>query len=478
LPRCLTAGYPAPADRAPGAAASGVRGRLIRGFGATALGPVVAGLVQVVTVPILLRAWGAALYGTWLVLSAIPGYLALSDVGFGTVAANEMTIRVAAGDRRGALAVFQSTWVLVTLLTVVIGLAVAAAAALLPVSPLMTGPAATASQVRATFVLLSISALIAIQNTLILAGFRCNGRFASGGLILASARLTDALILAGVAGAGGSLVMAAATGLAARVATTLMFAFLMLRATPWLAFDVRYASAGSVRALLRPAAAFMAFPAADAISLQGMILVVGAVLGPVSAAGFSTMRTLTRFALQCVEAVKKSFWPEMSMAYGAGNGKLARTLHRYACQYALLLSLAAIAVLSTTGHGIYTMWTHGRLAFQPSTFYLLLALVACNSLWSASSIATMAANRHVRCGAVFLGTAILSVALALPAVRRLGTAGAAAALLVADLSMGWYVIYLSLATLGERPADFARGLFSGRALLSITGRWRHADAHR
>ncbi|MGB8322362.1 MAG: hypothetical protein WCE52_05295, partial [Candidatus Acidiferrum sp.] len=61
----LTAG-----DRKSGG--GGVTQRLLRGFGAMAAGPVVTAGIQLVTVPLLLHAWGAAKYGDWLLLSAIP----------------------------------------------------------------------------------------------------------------------------------------------------------------------------------------------------------------------------------------------------------------------------------------------------------------------------------------------------------------------------------------------------------------------
>src|SRR3984885_3900212 len=91
-----------------------VQRRILRGVGSTALGPLITIVVQVISVPVFLHSWGAKLYGEWLILSAIPTYLAFSDIGFGNVAANDMTMRVAAGDRDGALVTFQSTWLLIS----------------------------------------------------------------------------------------------------------------------------------------------------------------------------------------------------------------------------------------------------------------------------------------------------------------------------------------------------------------------------
>ena len=98
----------------------GIRGRLIRGLSATALGPIVTALVQVVSVPLLLHAWGTARYGDWLLLSAIPSYLTLSDLGFGDASGSDMSVRVAANDKSGALETFQSSWVLITSISLTI----------------------------------------------------------------------------------------------------------------------------------------------------------------------------------------------------------------------------------------------------------------------------------------------------------------------------------------------------------------------
>lgn len=87
--------------------------RLLRGIGATALYPIVSAVIQLVSVPVFLRFWGPSLYGEWLLLSTVPTYLSLTDMGFGSVAGNDMTMRVAAGDRTGALRSFQSAWVMI-----------------------------------------------------------------------------------------------------------------------------------------------------------------------------------------------------------------------------------------------------------------------------------------------------------------------------------------------------------------------------
>src|SRR3989442_257140 len=111
--------------------------RLLKGFGANLYGQAAVVVIQLAGVPILLNYWHPQLYGEWLILFAIPGYLSMTDLGFSQSAANDMTARVARGDRAGALTVFQSLGALVFLAAfaglVLVGIAVA----LLPVGSWM-----------------------------------------------------------------------------------------------------------------------------------------------------------------------------------------------------------------------------------------------------------------------------------------------------------------------------------------------------
>ena len=90
-------------DRGKAGMTSSLKQRLGRGIGSTALGPVVTAVIQLGTVPLLLHAWGAAKYGDWLMLSAVPSYLTFANFGFGDASGSDMTGRVARGDKQGAL---------------------------------------------------------------------------------------------------------------------------------------------------------------------------------------------------------------------------------------------------------------------------------------------------------------------------------------------------------------------------------------
>src|SRR6266700_4560082 len=95
-----------------------IKRRILANFGAGTLGRVLGICVQVVSVPILLHHWGAGLYGEWILLTTIPMYLSMSDIGFGNVAGNEMTMLVVGGRQDEALEVFQSVSLFITSISI------------------------------------------------------------------------------------------------------------------------------------------------------------------------------------------------------------------------------------------------------------------------------------------------------------------------------------------------------------------------
>ncbi len=426
----------------------------MQSFGASVLGPGVTLLVQLINVPITLRLWGPQLYGEWLMLSAVPTYLLLSDLGFGSVAGSAMTMRVHAGDRAGARTIFQSTMVLVGALTLLLGAAVVAFLLLVPFERVLSLHAMPASEGRWTLLLLSLNCLVILQWSVLMSAYRATERYAAGMLIVNLTRVVE--------GAGVFLILftharpqtLAAYMLGVSVAGTVWLTVQHLRQARWLGLGVRDARWGTLRELMRPAVAFMAFPACAALATQGVTLVTGLVLGPAALALFNPMRTLSRVPLQLTDAIKNSAWPELSAAFGRNDQEFARRLHRGAFQAALLLAGALALALWFVGPPVFRWWLHGRVVLALTAFHLLLLEVFVNSLWNTSSSVAMSANRHERMSVWYLGFSAGSVVLVGVLARRIGLSGVACGMLFADLGMIVTVLRISTRLLGDPLRSF------------------------
>jgi O-antigen/teichoic acid export membrane protein len=427
-------------------------------LGASAFGPAVTALTQLVSVPVFLHYWGPRLYGEWLILTALPAYLGLSDLGFGNAAGNDMNLRTARGDREGALVTFQSTWVIITAISATVVILGLAGAFALPLREWLGLSLLSTREVNGGIAFFLVYTLLALQGSLILAGFRCDGHFATGILLINLFRLLETLVGTAAVVKRATPLQVAGVLLGVRFLATAVSAGLMLYASPWVRYGWGQVRSGRIRELWRPACAFMAFPAANALGIQGMVLVIGVRLGPLAVVVFSTLRTLTRLSLQVTEAIKNGLWPELCTAVGKREWPLARRLHGLACQLSLAATMLAAAFLGCAGGRVLSLWTGGRIGMDSATFTLLLLVVAANSVWTASSVVALATNCHVPLALAYLGATSISLVLAAVSTPRLHLPGAALSLLVVEFAIAGYVLRGSLRLLQEPRGHFLRVL--------------------
>ena len=397
-------------------------------------------VIQLIQVPIFFHFWATAVYGDWLIVNAIPSYLAFSSIGFGNVASNEMTMLNSAGDREGALRVFQSCWWLIALICAAVGLLLVPVLYFIPVATLLNIHAITPSDTKWIVFYLGISVLLGQLEQLMGAAYTCVARYPYGSFLksmisLAAFLATMAPIVLGYGPRTTALVFAIAN-----VLGTLTLGLFVRKDIPWIEFGWRHARFAEIRALAAPAFAFMAFPIGNAFNLQGTLMAVGYALGPVDVAIFSSARTVSRIALQMVEMVNNTFWPELSLAFGAGSEDLLRTLHRRACQLALILATAIVLCMMLFGPWFLTHWTGGHVPPSRTLLAILLFVVILYSLWSTSSTLAKALNQHQRLAAWYIAGTGVTVFFTYLLARRYGLYGAAASLILSEIIMNLYVV--------------------------------------
>jgi O-antigen/teichoic acid export membrane protein len=401
-------------------------------------------VVQFIQVPVYLHFWATAVYGDWLIVTAIPTQLTFSSIGFGNVASNEMTMLEAGGDREGALRVFQSCWWLIALICAAVGALLVPVLYFLPVADLLKISAISGADTKWIIFYLGISVLLGQLEQLMGAAYTCVARYAYGSFVknlisLAAFAVTMVPVVMGHGPRTAALVFALANSLG-----TLIFGLFVRKDMPWIEFGWRHARFSEIRRLAPPAFAFMGFPIGIALNLQGTLIAIGYALGPVEVVIFATARTVSRVALQMVQMVNNTVWPEMSLAYGAKNIALLRTLHRRACQTALLLAICIITCMMSLGPWFLTHWTHGKVPPSRSLLAILLLGVLIYSLWSTSSTLATALNKHQRLAGWYVAGTGVTVVFTYVLARRYGLSGAAWSLILAEVIMNLYVLPASL----------------------------------
>jgi O-antigen/teichoic acid export membrane protein len=428
--------------------------RLMLGFLTSWVGKLSSTVIQFVQIPVFLHFWSVPLYGEWMIVNSIPAYLSFSNVGFGSVAGNEMTMLVARDDRDAALRIFQSCWWLIAIICTATIVLLSGTLYYLPASRLLKLTTLGEADTKWIIFYLGVSVLLGQLEQLLQSAYRAIGRYPYGTFLknMFSLFAFGCMIAAVILGAGAR--MTALVFAAVNVAITIFFCFLVRRDIPWIEYGWQHASIAEIRKLARPAFAYMGFPLGNALTLQGSLLAVGYALGPADVVIFSTARTVSRVALQMVQMVNNTFEPEMSIAFGAGNYELTRTLLRRACQLALLVALVLVLVMLSFGPWFLVHWTGGRVPPSRPLLSILLVVVVLYALWSTCGTLMTSTNQHQRLATYYiLGTSVACVLCYLLA-RAYGLYGAAASLLINEILMNLYVVPACLRIAHDNLPDF------------------------
>lgn len=432
---------------------SSIRQRLIHGFSANGFGQLVNIVVQLCSVPIYIRFWGLDLYGEWLLLSTIPAYLALTDMGFSSVTGNQMTMLVAAGDRRSALESFQSAWVFVSLMCLAV-MGIVVLMTVFPIDDWLNLTEISDFQLDSVLTFLGLAVVLNLQTGLLSAGFRATGHYARGIWLSNFIWLSEFIALISGLALGAGPIAIAGLMVSVRALGYLLERWQLRRVATWVVVGWKHAKRTNVVEMSRPAVAFMGFPTGNAIKSQGMLTVVGLSLGPDMVVPFNTMRTLVNSAHQAMGIVNSAVWPEMSRAFGAGNTGLARNLHRMACKASFWLAVLVIIFLMFLGEDILRIWTLGKVKLEPGFFYLMLLVMIVNSLWFTSSIVMASINRHETMAVIYLSACLTSVLLAYGLIYFFELRAIPIALLIIDIVMAVYVLQKSLNLVEDNPLEF------------------------
>jgi len=430
--------------------------RLIASFGANSLGRVVTTLIQLISVPVFIQHWGASKYGEWILLSTIPNYFALSDIGFGSVAGNEMTVLMAKQRVDDALEIFQSVWILTTCASICAGILLLIGIWFTPLENWLHLRSFNRNEAHRVILFLGISVLLSMQETLFQAAFRSIGRYAYGTamknlFVLASFGVILLPLSLGVSPSGVALCY-----LLTNAIGTCMFCRLLRNKVPWIKFGVKQASLRAIRSLSMPAVSMMSLPFCNLLSVQGILVVIGHMLGPVAVVTFSTARTVSRSALQVMQLINTAVWSEMSAALGADNLTLARQLHGKACQLSIFLCLCVSLAVAVVGRNVWLAWTLGKVPTDPLLLDIMVVQLLISSLWYTSSVVPLSINKHPQIARVLIISSSLSLIFSWILMRfpPLQLRGAPIGLVLGDLINAVYVVRISLRILGDKFPDF------------------------
>jgi O-antigen/teichoic acid export membrane protein len=391
--------------------------RVGKGMGAYSYAQLVTVSTQILGLPIFLYFWSLEEYGTWLMLSAIPVYFAMSDLGMVAVAGNKMTMAIANNEITEGNRIFQSAFLMTVgmiLLVLIVSINVVVICDIGLLSKIEN---------KIVLLLLIAASLLNILGGLIDAIFRASGEYARGTYLVTTARLFEWFFTIFAVYLYKDIVFAAIGYLLGRLLMTIFNFFYTNNRHKHFSWSFRFAEWSLIKEMLKPSLAFMALPISNALSIQGLTLVVGTFLGPATVVYFNTYRTLSRFLIQGAFIINKPLWPEFSRLFGLGDISEIRRYYNISIIATTAFMLMGFIFLYYSSDYIFEYWTSGKVTVMGEVYYPMLLAAFIAGLTQVSTTILSATNLHTQYFLFILLLSIFSIFISYFGIEKFGLVG-------------------------------------------------------
>ncbi len=407
--------------------------RLIQGLGANFLGQVINLASRVLLVPLFLAAWGAQVYGEWLLLTSIVAYLYLTDLGGQLYIINRLTQAYAQQDSSLFRKILHTGLALFLVLPLAVFCVFIGVILLFPPGALLqitiTGP-------TTVFLVLSVLALqlvFSLPQGILLGVYRGVGLLPRGVML---SNLMQGMIILFVA-AGLWLRCGMVTIVFLQMLPAVIVALIALwdlnRIFPQFnLLSLRDADFSFGLSFLNPSFHFLLIQIAQACSIQGMVMIVGIVLGSVPVVVFSTMRTVVYSMRQVLGLLAQTAWPEMTRLDAEGNNDKLQLLFRGILRTTMVATTCLVIVFHFWGGAIFHAWLGNRVAYSQTLMDLFLLYLVLLLVWNSCGHLLMAINQHYAYSRVVFASSLLTIGLAYLGGRQSGLSGVVVALILGD----------------------------------------------
>ena len=353
---------------------SSVRGRLSVSLAATTLSRGVTVAYNLVLMPILLSAWGAQIYGEWVLLTAVAAMASLSNVGIAQASASEIVMRVSAGDREQAQRVLSTTVVSLELLV-----AVVIAASALNISMAGSGKALGVIDIPVA----EARAVVVMAIATVLAGFFTAPLGAATSAILGAGipqgiqtgvKICELIAVAVVVRLGGGPIAVAGVLVLSACSSAIALLITGHCVAPWLRISLRAFDTNTLGRLLHPSLGyFVLFASVNILAIQLPRIVLGHFAGAETVAAFAVSVTYVRAARALGGIVAQSSQVELSRGFSEGNVQSIVSMAERICQVSVWGTVAWAALLLGAAGPLFALFTAGRI---PINYPLLVWLLA------------------------------------------------------------------------------------------------------
>lgn len=363
----------------------------------------ITALEQVILVPVFLSQWGGEYYGSWLVLVAIPTMLAMSNLGLGTAAHTHIVLALGKDDHGEANAAFVTANSLNIIIYTIIVLGLVFA-----YDFIFTLDSKFPIQIPNIILALLMTSNGLVALTIPLDGYWvAQDRAATAMFVRAGFSLVKMFSTAIIVFCGYSAFAVALGICTVGLVWSILFFMISGKIIQW-----RYSFQFTpmlVKSLVGKGVGYQSSALWQAILFQGSIWLANTLLGPLAAATWGTLRTLSRSGNQLLALINTSIRPEIQNSIARGYWKDAQRLHSASIIMSFMIATAAAIGLTCAGQWLYTWWTQGELVVSIWVWPILSIGIILNATWTSSEIVHIAFNQPWRINLLGIFSAVTAI---------------------------------------------------------------------
>ncbi len=432
---------------------------ILSGFGAITYLSGLGSLIPIISVPIFLKVIGPHLYGEWILINSIVFYFTYSDFGLNRVLANSMTIDVSNGNIKRALINFQKA---LTFVLFISGLVIFLTLFLFYSNRLyflIRSEFISFDSISQIFLFLILNAIITLNLTYIEAVYRSSDNFAFGTYIISTIQLISQLGLLIILYFSKNLVLSVFFMSIVSLTGYFIAVILLKKKCSWFEIRLKIPDKKFFKEFLNPSIAYLFYQIGNSINMQGLNIVVGIILGPITLSIFSTIRTMVNSVKQFINLISHTYWPEFSREFGKKDFSIAKKLLNQAFRINLYGTLILTIVLLLFGKEIYLVWTSHRLAFDDLFFYLLVISLFTYSFWNTNFYFLIASNNHSFTAVIFMFFSLTQLAISTYLLKVFGISLVPAITIITEILFCFVVFKQTAFVFNENTFSFVKSQF-------------------
>jgi len=418
--------------------------RLFRGIGANFLGQLINIASRIVLVPLFLLAWGADIYGEWLLLSSMVAYLSLTEMGAQLYIVNRMTQAYAHQDNEQFCKILHTGLALFLIIPLVVFVIFVAVIGFINPATFLHITQTGHGTVMLVLAIMAWQIVMSLPMGVLMRVYFAVEMLPRGVMLSNLMQLMGLILLAGGLWRRWGMVPIAMLQVIPFMFTAGVALYDLNRKFPqFRILSLREADFSFGMSFIKPSFHFLLIQLGQAFSQQGTVLVVGMVMGPIQVVLFSTLRTLVSLIRSFLDQLSHAAWPEMTRLDAQQDMDKFLALFRVILRSTLMAAILFMTIFHFYGGYIYHFWLRKTVPFEQPLMDLFLIYMGQFIFWLTCSHPLMATNRHHTLAKVLFISSVLTITLAYLGGRQLGLPGVVLGMIIGDLVLPfWFVPYL------------------------------------